>query len=423
MRKRWWVLITTGVAAIGISGFVLWSPLSPKGVPVELATVTQGDLKNLVLTSGQVQVKNEHTLYAQSNGTLLEFDLREGDKVKAGQIIGIIDMSDMDSKILELDAQIQLQQANLAKAQKGIEPEELSQYRERMNQAQRDYQTVLSDYQRTLQLYQSSAVTKQEVDRAHDSLLKADSDLEIAKQNLALKQKGTAKEELQTYLATIRKLQVEKAELEKDRVHRNLIAPADGTVLSTYVKNGQTVSKGTEIIQIGDVNQLIVEADVDESDVRKVKLGQLASLEGSSLGKDVLKAKVTRIAPTATTMKDSQTEKNRVVVTLDITEKAAILKPGFHVDVNIEVENVTNTLQVPIEAIQQADDGSSYVWLAKNGLASKQSIEPGMENELFMQIKSGISSGDKVVLNPPETLKENDPVYQSDLSMKSMELD
>lgn len=143
------------------------------------------------------------------------------------------------------------------------------------------------------------------MDHIHDALLKAESDLQNARQNLALKRKGTAEEELQAYRATIRKLQVEKAQLEKDRVHQNLIAPVGGTVLTSYVKNGQTLSKGNEVILIGDVNQLIVEADVDESDVRKIKLGQLATIEGTSLGKEVVEAKVSRIAPTATTNKES----------------------------------------------------------------------------------------------------------------------
>ncbi|MGD8191941.1 efflux RND transporter periplasmic adaptor subunit [Brevibacillus ginsengisoli] len=415
MRKRWWVVLTAGVAAVGIGGFLFLTSSSSKGVPVQVAAVTKGELKNLVLTSGQIKVQKDTTLYAQSNGTLRNFQLQEGDQVRAGQVVGIIDMSDMDSKILDLEAQIQLQEANLSKAQKGIEPEELSQFQERVNQSERDYQTALNEFKRTEQLYQSSAITKQELDKGHDSLLKAESDLEISKQNLALKKKGVAKEEVQTYLATIHKLQVEKGELEKDRVHRNLIAPAEGSVLSTYVKNGQSLSKGNEVILIGDVSNLVVEADVDESDVHKIKLGQVATIQGSSLGKEVVKAKVTRIAPTSTTKKDSQTDKNRVVVTLELIEKSSVLKPGFHVDVNIEVEKAANTLQVPIEAVQQADDGSSYVWVTKNGTATKQKIEPGIENELFMQIKSGVNLADKVILNPPEHLKANDPVYESNL--------
>lgn len=414
MKKRWWIIGSVAVVlVVGVVGINLMGSKQAMGLPVNIGVATKSALESKILTSGVVTVEDKQKLFANVAGTLREFSVKDGDKVKKGQVIGKIDTTDVESRILDLEAQLELAKANLAKVQAGNEPEEVAQERERLTQAQREYDTNKREYDRISQLYASGASTGQELDKAKSAVDSALSTLNVAKQQLALKQKGPRKEEIASQQAQINKLLVEKGQLDKERVQSVVVAPADGTVIARAADNGQYVNKGTEILTLANLDHLLIEADINESDVNKLKLGQSAVIEGTTLGKQKLNAEVSRIAPIATTTQSSsgQGEKTRVKVTLEPTSKElAALKPGFHVDINITVEKIENALQVPIESIQQDADGSTFVWVAANGVAKKQKVETGMENELFSHIRSGLNGDEQIILSPSDGMAEGTPV-------------
>jgi HlyD family secretion protein len=416
MKKRWWIVgSVAAVLVVGAVGMNLMGSQQAAGMPVSVGKVTTAALETKVLTSGIVTVEDKQKMYANVNGILREFTVKEGDAVKKGQVIGKIDTSDVESRMLEIDAQIELARANLSKAQAGSEPEELAQERERVAQAERDYDTAKREYERIRQLYESGASTQQELDKTKAQVDSALSALNVAKQQYALKQKGPRKEEIASLQAQINSHLVEKARLEKERVQSVLVAPADGTVIERAAENGQYVNKGTEILTLANLNHLLIEADINESDVNKIRLGQTAVIEGSALGKQKLNAKVIRISPIAVTTQSSsgQGEKTRVKVTLEPSGDLSALKPGFHVDIDISVGKIDNALQVPIEAVQQEADGSTFVWVSENGVVKKRKVEVGMENELFSEIKSGLKGDEQVILGPFDSLQENTPVQPS----------
>ncbi|MGQ7278289.1 efflux RND transporter periplasmic adaptor subunit [Brevibacillus thermoruber] len=416
MKKRWWIVgSVAAVLAVGAASMTLMGSQQAAGTPVSVGKVTTAALETKVLTSGIVTVEDKQRIYANVNGILREFAVKEGDAVKKGQVIGKIDTSDVESRIMEIDAQIELARANLSKAQAGSEPEELAQERERVAQAERDYDNAKREYERIRQLHESGATTQQELDKAKAQVDSALSALNVARQQYALKQKGPRREEIASLEAQINSRLAEKALLEKERVQSVLVAPADGTVIERAAENGQYVNKGTEILTLANLNHLLIEADINESDVSKIRLGQTAVIEGSALGKQKLSAKVIRISPIAVTTPNSsgQGEKTRVKVTLEPSGDLSALKPGFHVDIDISVEKIDNALQVPIEAVQQEADGSTFVWVAENGVAKKRKVTVGVENELFAEIKSGLKGDEQVILGPFDSLQENAPVQPS----------
>ena len=413
MKKRWWIIGSVVVLlGVGYVGLGMMGSEQAMGMPVNIGTTTKSTLESKILTSGVVIVEDKQKQYANVTGTLREFVVKEGDKVKKGQVIAKIDTSDVDSKILDIEAQMELARANLAKAQVGNEPEEVAQENERVLQAQREYDTAKKEYDRMHQLFTSGASTQQELDKAKSQVDSTLSTLNVAKQQLSLKKKGPRKEEIASQQAQINKLQVERGQLEKDRVQSVLVAPADGTIIGVAADNGQYVNKGTEILTLANLDNLLIQADINESDVNKMKAGQTAVIEGTTLGKQKLNAKVTRIAPTATTTQSSsgQGEKTRVKVTLTPEGDLSALKPGFHVDINISVEKIDNALQVPIEAVQQDADGSTFVWVAADGVAKKQKIETGTENELFSHVKSGLNGDEQIILSPVDSLSDGTPI-------------
>ncbi|TQK53205.1 RND family efflux transporter MFP subunit [Brevibacillus sp. AG162] len=413
MKKRLWIWLGVGVLVAGLGGYAASSGEKKSGVPVTLLTVVTADLESTILTSGMVKVRNEHTLFANYAGDLRNFSIKEGDKVTKGQVIGNIDMSDVSNEIMDIEAQITIQEANIARLSKGVEPEEVTKLQEQLAQHEREYQTALKDYQRTQSLFTAGVSTQQAVEQAKQKLQTAESSVKVAKQDLLLKQKGPDKSEIRSYEAQIQKLNLEKSKYEKQRVQSSIVSPIDGTVLSTKVKKGKYLSKGEEILTIGDTSDVMVEAEVGESDLRKIKIGQDAVVSGLSLGGEQLQGKVSRISPIAVTSQGPEGEKTRVKVAVDLNETREYLKPGFHVDVDIVLQKAANAMQVPIEAVVTDQDGSSFVWVAENGKAKKKKVTTGIESELFIQIESGLDGSEELVANPPETLQENEAVFQA----------
>ncbi|MBW5469090.1 efflux RND transporter periplasmic adaptor subunit [Brevibacillus formosus] len=413
MKKRLWIWLGVGVLVAGFGGYAASSGEKKNGIPVTLSTVVTADLESTILTSGMVKVRNEHTLFANYAGDLRNFSIKEGDKVTKGQVIGNIDMSDVSNEIMDIEAQITIQEANIARLSKGVEPEEVTKMQEQLAQYEREYQTTVKDYQRTQSLFTAGVSTQQAVEEAKQKLQTAESRVRVAKQDLLLKQKGPDKAEIRSYEAQIQKLNLEKAKYEKQRVQSSIVSPIDGTVLSMKVKQGKYLSKGEEILTVGDTNDVMVEAGVGESDLRKIKIGQDAVVSGISLGGEQLQGKVSRISPIAVISKERDGENTRVPVAVDLNETREYLKPGFHVEVDIVLQKATNVMQVPIEAVVTDQDGSSFVWVAENGRAKKKKVTTGIESELFIQIENGLDGSEELVANPPETLQENEVVFQA----------
>lgn len=413
MKKHLWIWLGVGVLVAGLGGYAASSGEKKNGVPVTLLTVVTADLQSTILTSGTVKVRNEHTLFANYAGELRNFSIKEGDKVTKGQVIGNIDMSDVSNEIMDIEAQITIQEANIARLSKGVEPEEVTKMQEQLAQHEREYQTALKDYQRTQSLFTAGVSTQQAVEEAKQKLQTAESRVKVAKQDLLLKQKGPDKAEIRSYEAQIQKLNLEKAKYEKQRVQSSIVSPIDGAVLSMKVKKGKYLSKGEEILTLGDTNAVMVEAGVGESDLRKIKIGQDAVVSGISLAGEQLQGKVSRISPMAVTSQERDGESTRVPVAINLNETREYLKPGFHVDVNIVLQKAANAMQVPIEAVVTDQDGSSFVWVAENGKAKKKKVTTGIESEMFIQIESGLDGSEELVANPPETLQENEVIFQA----------
>ncbi len=138
MKKRWWALLIVGIAGAGFYGYTSFGANAPTGVAVTVGKVTQSNLESKVLTSGEVKVQQEITLYAKGAGSLHDFTLKVGDSIQAGQVIGKIDTADVLSKIRQTDAQILEQQANRAKETAGPEPEEIAKLTAILAQRQKD---------------------------------------------------------------------------------------------------------------------------------------------------------------------------------------------------------------------------------------------------------------------------------------------
>ncbi|MCR3749215.1 efflux RND transporter periplasmic adaptor subunit [Lentzea californiensis] len=237
--------------------------------------------------------------------------------------------------------------------------------------------------------------------------------VDIAQGNLnAALDKGTATTAL---LTAYRQAQLALQQAKDTLASTTLTAPGDGTITSVTGAVGQKVSSGNTsstaagttttapsgFVVVTDLKNLVVHANVSESDVSKLKGDQAATVTVNAMQSQPVQAKVTQVDLTPTTA-------NNVVqygVTLTLTEPPAGLRPGQSASVEITVAGATNVLAVPAAAVQTVG-GASSVAVLENGAETRKAVEIGVRGDQYVEIKSGLSAGEEVVL-PQVTTSTN----------------
>lgn len=255
-------------------------------------------------------------------------------------------------------------------------------------------------------------VAKGEEVRAGDVLAKMDDGVLLAQKNeailgvkTAVQQEQLARrhwDDLKPEEREIKKLASESARaslatLEKSIAKTVLRAPVSGKVTRTYAEAGEVVTMSSPVVQIatGDTTAYI-EADVPESDVSKLALGQSAKITFDALSKkDIFHAKIVSLDPRATVVSDVVYYTTK----FSLEDGDDRLKTGMSADADVETDHRSNVLLVSRRAIKE-DDGGVYVEVYDGTNAPvRREVETGLENdEGDVEVVKGLSEGEKVVV-------------------------
>ena len=286
----------------------------PEAVVPQIKTVT---------ALGRIEPAGEIIEVSVSSGAagnlIQELLVKEGDKVRQGDNIAILDSRDRALATLqEAEASVAIAQANLAKIQAGAQTGEIQAQQaaisrieaERSNNIAAQKATVArieaelrnaqQEYQRYQQLYQQGAVTASQRDSKQLTLATAQEQLAEAKANLT-RIETAQQQQLAEARATLNKIaevrpvdvNIATAELKQAQsqvaiaqadLERSYIkSPQAGTVLKVLTRPGEIVASDTGVVRIGQINQMYAVAEVYESDVPKVRVGQTATITSSAI--------------------------------------------------------------------------------------------------------------------------------------------
>jgi HlyD family secretion protein len=177
-------------------------------------------------------------------------------------------------------------------------------------------------------------------------------------------------------------------------------APRAGVILTKLVEQGtiitsgrSAIAQGTDIVELGDLSKMFVEVSVDEADVGRVRLKQPVDIRVESFPDKVFRGVVTRINPQASTQQSITT----VLVTVQIENPEAMLKPGMTASCDFLVERVEDTLYLPSRAIRDAG-GSHVVTVLRGSEQVDVPVEIGIVGNDRTEILEGLSEGTEVVL-------------------------
>jgi HlyD family secretion protein len=174
-----------------------------------------------------------------------------------------------------------------------------------------------------------------------------------------------------------------------------IIAPFSGTVTDLLSSTGQTVSTGTEAMQMDDLNNLMISVSVSEVDVNKLVAGQETDITFAAISGKIYKGVVVQVGKAGSSSSGVVQFYANIKVS-DVDEK---VKPGFSATISIVINKVQNILLAPNLAVVTDSSGKSFVLINKNGTPTPVAVELGSKSDLYTEVKSGnLNEGDTVLI-------------------------
>lgn len=394
-------LIAIGIVAV-IAVFVLLNlkKNQSKAVDVQAEAVERRALTELVSASGKIQPKVSVDVSADVTGKIVKVAAEEGDVVKSGDLLFQLDATQIRESVRSAEAQYQSALATLDEARASLEQQEL-------------------EWRRAQSLHESKTLSDRDFESARASVKLAD-----ARQVTALRSVDQAA----AYL-----------EQQRDQLAKTEIrSPMDGVVVRRNADPGEIAIQSTLNIQvlmvIADLSVMEVEVDVDETEIPRVSIGQLAKVEIDAFPDSTFGGRVTEIANSPRTDTNNQGVDFRVVITLDQSYPG--LRLGLSATAEITAAHRDDALAIPIQALTLRtkkaleDDRKRFavqlakagvdsasvtftgdvkeregVFVVANGSAVFRAVETGIAGDRYFEVLSGLDGGEQVISGPMRAVR------------------
>ncbi len=380
--KKFIIIFIILLIAGSAGAFYFFSKKKPKIEVLETATVTKGDIRDVLVETGilQPQVGAQVKIGARATGVITQMKVKVGDEVKQGQLVAKID----DREIIN---SINLTKAHLEKAKATLEQVNRT-YPQMINQAKADLDYSSTNLKRLDELVKQEYTTKDSVDLAKTKFegLKANHKKlieEYATQEKILK-------------ANIKELDEELNQQLTRHTYYEIYAPMTGTVASVTAQEGETVVTGLQVanlVTIIDPTMLELWIYVDESDIGKIKIGQPTEFTVDSYQDKVFKGAIENIYPQPVA-KDNITY-FLAIVTIN-KEDTKYLKTQMTCYVKI-ITNTKDDILIVNNAAVKFDKGKQVAYkVTENGKTEKTQLKIGIRGEENTEIKEGLQEGEIV---------------------------
>ena len=412
MKKRNIWIALGAVVLVGVVVLSVMKGARGKVESVQLAKVRREDVTSRVRAPGKIEPKTQVKVSADIMGKVIQLNIKEGDPVKRGQLLLQLD-----------DTQYRTMHSQSVAA--------LSSARARVREAESALRVSDAAFQRQHALFDQKLLSDAEWETATNSH-------EGARVALA-----TAQEE------------VARSQAAADGAADNLakcrfVAPFDGVVSALNVEKGEIVitgtmnNPGTQILVVSDLSRMLVKAEVDETDVVDMRVGQKAKISVDAFPDTTFAGTVTEIGNTAKRSAISTVEgQTNFEVKVVFDDNVPQVRPGMTADVDIQTGAHEKTLAVPIQAViirtqSQLDraargkageqkKSNAKAFAAEDDTAGKKDpeitgimvvkadvthfvpVRTGLASETMIEVFGDLKEGDTVVSGPYKALREIKP--------------
>lgn len=383
------------------------------------------NITETVSANGKIQPEVEVKITSDVSGEITEMFVKEGDRVKKGDLLCRIKPDIYESALERVNASVNTSKAGLEASIAQLE------------QAKSNMVNMDALFQRNKKLFEQNAISQQEFDAAKAQYESAKAQVKTAEENVR-----SAKFNITGAEASLKEA---SSNLSKTQIY----APVDGTVSKLNVEKGERVQgvsgfQGTEIMRLANLNEMEVSVEVNENDIIRVHLNDTSLIEVDAYKDRVFKGIVTEIANSANTLGLTADQVTNFTVKIRIlqssyqdlfSETNAPFRPGMSATVEIQTKRVSNVLSVPIQCVTTRADSTKkkieekmkgnqegdlvvtnlneknekgekekiqeYVFvIGADDKAEMKPVKTGIQDNNYIQITEGLQESDLVISGP-----------------------
>ncbi len=378
-KRRPYGRIFFALVIVAVAGFVVFQRLRPKSVTT--TTVVRGTAIDAVYATATVEALDRVTVKAKLAGAVLELKVREGDVVKKGDLLAVIDTPALKFQLEKgkADQWAASQQAAPASPQ-------LAVIESQAKATEATLKNAREERDRLQKLVESSAATQSDLDRANNNVTMLEAQLAA--------QRAQAQSLKIDLMAKASGSKAAVSEIAARLADAEVRAPIDGVVLVRNVDLGEYVPLNGVLFKIGDVTKLILECSVDEADIGRIVVGKKGAVSLYAFPKQVFHGEVFEILP------DADRAKKSFLVKVRLSDAPPTLRSGMSAEVNVIVDEHAGALLAPAEAI----DATNTTWVLQGDRVEKRTVTVGVRDMLRVEILTGLAEGDQIVIVGMDTL-------------------
>lgn len=387
--RRWWVTALAILAAVTVlAAFV---SRRDDAVPVRTATVEQSNIRSLVSTNGKVEPVNNFEAHAPATTSVRRVLVKEGDFVKKGRLLVVLDDADARAQAARAQTQIKAAQVDLSAVERGGSQEEVLSLDAQLVKARTDRDSAQRNLDALKRLERQGAASAGEVRDAENALARADAQLTLLQQKQT---KRYSKPEVAHVEAQRVEAQAAYDAAQDVLAKSNVRAPFDGIVYSLPAKQGGFVSAGDLLLQVADLRKVMVRAFVDEPDVARLAPGNPIEITWDAVPGRLWRGTVTAVPSTV----KLHGARNVGETTCIVDNKDLKLLPNVNVGVAIVAAAHDNVLVVPREALRM-DGSKPYVLQVVGHELKRRQVETSLSNLTQVEVTRGLSARDIIATN------------------------
>jgi HlyD family secretion protein len=422
--KRFFLFVLSGCLII-VFAVMLKSCGKNNMISVSIEKPAKRDITEIVTANGKIQPEVELKISSDVSGEIVEMKVKEGDRVKKGDLLCRIKPDIYESSLEKMSASVNSTKAGMQNAYAIVE------------QATANLRNSESAFLRNKKLYEQNAISTQEFEASKSQFESAKANLKAAEENA----KGSE--------YNIKSAEASLREANTNLSKTYIYAPVDGTVSRLNKEQGERVvgtatMEGTEIMRLANLNEMEVSVDVNENDIVRVHLKDLAVIEVDAYGDRKFSGIVTEIANSANATSGLSAEqvtnftvKIRIIQEsykdLITPENPAPFRPGMSAAVEIQTKTVSAVLSVPILSVTTRIDSSKIqaaekekagelevtnleaekkekkneglkpdevVFIVRESEVQMVKVKTGIQDNNYIQVLEGLSLNDEVVAAP-----------------------
>jgi HlyD family secretion protein len=455
VKTKWKVLIGVLVVVVLGVGVYASTVYSKKGlVTVQTGTVVRQDLTSLVTASGEIKPKNYINIGANAQGQIRELLVKEGDRVRKGQLLARIENVQPEADVEAQKATLNSAEAdsNASEAAVKAADENIRTMQAMIEKDKSDLERAKAEYDRSQSLFAEHLLAKQDFDMRKYAYEAQQST--VKQSEMRLTQARAQREQTVAQLAASQKRIAQyRAGLVRfnDILQKhNAYAPLDGVVTNLPVRVGETVVPGVQnsaastMMTIADMSLITSEVKVDETDIVNVKLNQPVDVTIDAIPNKTFKGHVIEIGNTAilrstgvaasqSAISSQEAKDFKVVIGLDNPPDE--IRPGLSCTAKITTATRKNVLSIPIQALTVRQKGQlepkpadekavqaapakldpvaekakkeeiQGVFVVSGGKAIFKKVETGVTGTTDIEVVAGLNEGDQIVTGTYQVIR------------------